>query len=304
MAIFYHGGNIMKKTIISVCAFLGLFGFVVSSALAQTWAWQHAPVLDPTTEITELTANPATDLLYGLTGGNVMPITTGVITTTGDKLDPPIALSNFSDIAGGFQGAVYAITDTAVASCAPPAPCNLIAEQPIVPSGTAGIFKHIAAGKDGKLFILYEDGADHYILAGNPFAVTITAEVKITPQSLNLGSNGNWVSCRIGLPDGYEVKDVDLDSICITAIDGDGAVPGLPICRDPGSPSSAGRTLMVKFSRGALASALTDAGASDSVTLTVSGAGIAGIEAFKFSGNDTIKIKAAKEKKEKNPKKK
>ena len=60
---------------------------------------------------------------------------------------------------------------------------------------------------------------------------------------------------------------------------------------------------MVKFSREALATVLTGAGVSDSVTLTVSGAGVAGTEAFAFSGDDTIKVKAAKEKKDKKEKK-
>jgi len=292
----------MKKTIISVFAFLVIFGFTVSSSIAETWTWQYAPVITPTA-ITELTANPATDELYGLSGGSVVPIVTDLYTTTNGVHLPVVTLSNFSDIAVGFQGAVYAITDTAVASCVglPPA-CSEIIEQPIVPTDT-GIFTHIAAGKDGKLFILYtEDGGNpQYILAGNPLAA-IPAEVKITPQSLNLGSNGNWVSCRIGLPDSYDVKDIDPDSICITAIDGV-TVPGLPICRDPGSPSSAGKTLMVKFSREVLATVLTGAGVSGSVTLTVSGTGLAGTEAFAFSGDDTIKVKAAKEKKDKKEKK-
>ena len=58
---------------------------------------------------------------------------------------------------------------------------------------------------------------------------------------------------------------------------------------------------MVKFSREELANAILDAGVSDFVTLTVSGT--VGPEAFAFSGDDTIKIKAAKEKKEKKEKK-
>ena len=289
----------MRKTIVTVFAFVVLFGFAVSSSIAQTWTWQYAPVITPS-GITELTANPATDELYGLSGGSVALITTGVYTTSLVQLTVG-ELSNFSDIAVGFQGSVYAITDTAVVSCVPPAACALLSFQPNVPTDT-GTFTHIAAGKDGKLFILYTEdgGSPQYILAGNPPVAAIAADVKITPQSLNLGSNGNWVSCRIGLPDGYEVKDIDPDSICITAIDGVGIVP---FCRDPGSPSSSGRTLMVKFSRGTLSALLTEAGVSDSVMLTVSGAGVAGTEAFAFSGDDTIKVKAAKEKKEKKEKK-
>ena len=115
----------MKKTIITVFAFMVIFSFVVSGAMAQTWTWQYAPVTDPS-GITELTANPSTNVLYGISGGSVISVTTGTAVTTGDRFTDG-TLSNFSDIAVGFQGAVYAITDTAVASCVPPAACSAIA---------------------------------------------------------------------------------------------------------------------------------------------------------------------------------
>ena len=63
--------------------------------------------------------------------------------------------------------------------------------QPFVPT-TTGIFKHIASGKNGKLFVLYEVATnDQYILTGNP-PIAEALVVKLNPQSLNLGSKGNW----------------------------------------------------------------------------------------------------------------
>jgi hypothetical protein len=292
----------MKKTILTVVAFLVLFGFAVSGAMAQaTWTWADPVNFSHTGtgKLTELASDPTNDLLlYGIddgTGGAVI-VTLG-LTVTGVPivagLDPTVR-----DLAVGFQGGVYVITDTAVAiwatSTYTPLPI-----QPRVPTATTGTYKHIAAGKNGKLFVLYETATEaQYISVGNPPVAAIPADVKITPQSLNLGSNGNWVTCRIGLPAGYSVADIDLDSICITAIDGDDTFS--PICRASGSPSSVGRTLMVKFSRGELADAITavSPGAS-SVTITVTGSGGAGEGAFVFTGDDTIKTKPAKTKKPK-----
>jgi hypothetical protein len=292
----------MTKTIISVFAFLILFCFTASGVMAQTWTWSPPAEAIPQ-ELTEFRADPSTDLLYGITGGEA-------VTVTAKTFDPPLDLVQLTpgsgltvrDLVVGFQGMVYVITDTAVALWTPPSTYTLLDGQPLIPDDpVGGTFKHITSGKDGKLFVLYETtGGIQYILVGNPPSTFIEATVRFSPRSLNLGSNGNWVTCRIGLRDDYDVKDIDLDSIQITAINGN--VLGLPIYRAPGSPSDVGATLMVKFSREALATAITGAGVSDSITLTVSGA--VGTEAFAFSGDDTIKIKAAKEKKEKKPKKK
>jgi hypothetical protein len=41
----------------------------------------------------------------------------------------------------------------------------------------------------------------------------ISAEVDINPNTLNLASKGNWISCNIRLPDGYDVADIDPDSV-------------------------------------------------------------------------------------------
>ena len=239
----------MKKTIITVFAFLVILGFAVSGTMAQTWTWQYAPVTDPS-GITELTANPSTNVLYGISGGSVISVTTGTALTTGDKL-PGGTLSNFSDIAVGFQGAVYAITDTAVASCIPPAACTAISDQPIVPTSTTGTFKHIAAGKNGKLFVLYEVTADdQYILTGTP-PIAEALVVKLNPQSLNLGSKGNWVTCLIEIP-GYDINGIDLTSISITqfVIDGvaEPVLASIPV--DTSAPYDFGTDkLMVKFVR-------------------------------------------------------
>ena len=42
---------------------------------------------------------------------------------------------------------------------------------------------------------------------------TITATIDIKPETLNLKSKGNWVTCYIWLPEDYNVSDVDTQSI-------------------------------------------------------------------------------------------
>lgn len=290
----------MKKTINTACVFLVLFGITISGAMAQTWTWSSPAEAIPQ-GLTELKADPATDLLYGIAGGDVVTVTAKALDPlpTLVPLQPGLDLT-VRDLVVGLQGMVFVITDTAVALWTPPSTYTQLHGQPLVPEGSIGTFRHITSGKDGKLFVLYEtEGAMQYILVGNPPSALIEAMVRFSPRSLNLGSNGNWVTCRIGLPSEYDAKDIDLESIQITAINGN--VLDQPIKRAPGSPSDVGATLMVKFSREELANAILDAGVSDFVTLTVSGT--VGPEAFAFSGDDTIKIKAAKEKKEKKEKK-
>jgi hypothetical protein len=44
---------------------------------------------------------------------------------------------------------------------------------------------------------------------------TIPAAVEVTPNVLNVKSNGSWITVSIKLPDGYNVADIDLESICL-----------------------------------------------------------------------------------------
>ena len=68
----------MKKTIITVFAFLVIFGFAVSGAMAQTWTWADPVSFSHTGtgKLTELAVDPTNDLLmYGIddeTGGAVI----------------------------------------------------------------------------------------------------------------------------------------------------------------------------------------------------------------------------------------
>ena len=47
------------------------------------------------------------------------------------------------------------------------------------------------------------------------FETPITAIVKVTPETLNLASNGNWISCNIQLPADHDICEIDTSSITV-----------------------------------------------------------------------------------------
>jgi len=70
-------------------------------------------------------------------------------------------------------------------------------------------------------------------------ATPIPAMIDINPDTLNLDTKGNWITCHIELPSGYDVNDVDVETIRLN-----GVIPAeLP-------PKGAGnKKLTVKFDR-------------------------------------------------------
>ncbi|MHC4285816.1 MAG: choice-of-anchor Q domain-containing protein [Planctomycetota bacterium] len=44
---------------------------------------------------------------------------------------------------------------------------------------------------------------------------TIPAEARILPRTINLASKGNWITCYIWLPEGYDVADIDPNSVLL-----------------------------------------------------------------------------------------
>lgn len=294
----------MKKTLFFVL--MTIIGLSVVRVHADTWTWDPpVPVVKTpaiTDKLTELTADTTNDLLYGIAGGVTVAVSTGTPVTP--SADPLVSGDGtIRDLTAGFQENVYVITDSLVASWTAPSTYTNLDSQPLIPEGTVGTFKHITTGKDDKLFVLYEvntDGAQ-YIIVGNPPIKMITASIKFTPRTLNLKSKGKWVTCRIGLPAGYDVDDIDQASICITSVYGNDKIT--PIYRDPGSPYRSRRTLMIKFSRQELSNLIESLLNKESnnkvgVELIVSGFGEdpSTDARFKFTGADTISVNAGNKK--------
>lgn len=98
----------------------------------------------------------------------------------------------------------------------------------------------------------------------------VSADINIDPDTLNLKSNGKWITAYITLPEGYSVDDIDLASVRLGDVTASwGEVQGT--------------VLMVKFDRQFVASTLSPG----SVTLTITGELISGQP---FTGSDTIRV--------------
>lgn len=124
--------------------------------------------------------------------------------------------------------------------------------------------------------------------------VTIPCVVDIAPGTLNLKSQGNFVTAYISLPDGYNAADIDVGKILLTKINGLKTTPVLSIAE--GSPSEIGDynedlvpDLMVKFSRQELQEKLIiPAGEKETIcAITISGELISG---SLFEGTSTIRV--------------
>jgi len=119
----------------------------------------------------------------------------------------------------------------------------------------------------------------------------VQATVDINPDTLNLWSNGNWITAYVELPEGYDVNDIDVSTILVNNT--------VPAEMQPTiiGDEDGDRTLdlMVKFDRAAVAayimanvdSALLVERRGVTITLTVTGNLNDGTA---FEGSDTIKV--------------
>ena len=115
------------------------------------------------------------------------------------------------------------------------------------------------------------DGNDWEISAAvKPESVTI----KVTPQSLNLKSKGQWITCHVSMPADLRASDVLVSSLRLQ-----GEVPASKV-----SVSERSNQLMIKFDRAAV-QALLSPGEQVEITLTGQMADGTWIEA-----SDTIKV--------------
>jgi hypothetical protein len=115
-------------------------------------------------------------------------------------------------------------------------------------------------------------------IGADEFVPPIPAIIKITPQSLNLTSNGNWVNCNIQLPEDYNVADIDAATVVLNG----------KVKSQWSSIEKDGTKLLVKFNRAEVQDMLKDA--DGNVSLEVKGTLKDGTV---FKGTDTIRIISA-----------
>lgn len=173
---------------------------------------------------------------------------------------------------------------------------NYWSDYPGVDDGS-GTGKHAVAGDGiGDTNIPWpEPGYDYYPLT-TPRRPFVTADIDVDPDTLNLKSNGEFVTAYIELPEGYNVSDIVLETVYLEGIQ---AItdPTYGFVTDPGSylmdhDGDGVLERMVKFDRATLRDALTDMIDYEEgirfydLTLTVTGQ-VAGMP---FVGKDTIVV--------------
>jgi predicted outer membrane repeat protein len=103
----------------------------------------------------------------------------------------------------------------------------------------------------------------------------VQAVVKIRPKTLNLRSKGKWITCRISLPEDYDVADIDPNSILL-----EGQILADRVWLED-------EFAIIKFSRPALQELLADLEPTTEVELLISGQLNDGSA---FEGTDTIRL--------------
>lgn len=132
----------------------------------------------------------------------------------------------------------------------------------------------------------YSNTATVTITVLSPEPSVVEAVIDLDPDTLNLGSNGKWITCCIELPEGYDVADVDVGAVMLNDTVAAAAKPtSIGDDNHNGVPD-----LMVKFDRAAVA-ALLEPGQAE---LTVTGELGDGTV---FAGTDVIRVIAQRKKK-------
>lgn len=116
-----------------------------------------------------------------------------------------------------------------------------------------------------------------------PPPTTIPAKIRIEPRSLNLKSNGKWITVEIELPKNFSIRDINVSSIRLN-----GTIPVAENAPMNFADTDETGKLIVKFSREAVQDLIMRNGQTTKfakVTLTITG----NLNGTMFSGNDTIK---------------
>jgi hypothetical protein len=112
----------------------------------------------------------------------------------------------------------------------------------------------------------------------------LTASIDIDPDTLNLKSNGRWMTAYIELPEGYDVADIDVSTVLLQGTLAAEIHP--TTVGDNDHDGVADR--MVKFSRQDLIVYLVENGlTSGNITLMVSGE----VDNAPFEGMDIVRVK-------------
>jgi len=116
----------------------------------------------------------------------------------------------------------------------------------------------------------------------------LEASVDFAPQTLNKKSNGRWITVHIELPEGYDVNDININTVQLNKIDGQDLTTPVSAVKHPTAVGDYDNDnipdLMVKFNRAEVIEALGNK--EGEVKLSVSGK----IDEKKFEGTNVIYV--------------
>ncbi len=115
------------------------------------------------------------------------------------------------------------------------------------------------------------------------FIKTIPATVNINPDVLNLKSKGKWITCYIELDEGYDVTEIDIDTILLNSIVPAESKPTMIKDFDGDGKSD----LMIKFDRSTVEGIL---GPGEEIQITVKGEVTRIPFIIPFEGSDMIRV--------------
>ncbi len=144
-----------------------------------------------------------------------------------------------------------------------------------------GMFVDIPLEENDYVLLICPDSKDCFWdnSGGVNFSISIVEEliiettVDIDPDTLNLESKGEWITCYIWLPEGYDVADIKPESILLNG----------QVTPDWGRVDETGQMLIVKFNRSEVQDILN----VGEVEITISGELTDGT---KFQATDTITV--------------
>lgn len=117
---------------------------------------------------------------------------------------------------------------------------------------------------------------------GQALGDVIHPDIDINPDTLNLNSNGKWITCYIELPEGYDVEDIDVSTIWLNGqVQPESSPTGIGDCDDDGLTE-----LMLKFDRTEVGEILE---VGDEVDIIVTG-DLNDTDGTSFAGIDTIRV--------------
>jgi hypothetical protein len=271
--------------------------------MAQTWTWSDPAKINTGVIYSDFQFDPEDNRLEGW--NNTTSDWEEVLTDLGVAgiSDPDMTIGTIVDLVAVPPFAVIDVDTVGILSGSTYVATS---QQPTVPSAT-GAFKYIAASYDGTtslLYVIYETTTipvEQHVITGTATMEWDNATVRITPRSLNLGSNGNWVTCKISGLTGHTWDEVGLASLCIVGIND--SLIATPICVDTTGPSNTKneKKMMVKFDRRSLADEISawivDNPDADPTSTKITIAYTDGT--LNFYGEDTIKTKVPKKSKKK-----